>query len=359
MRAARFVTNEGESFSPGLRPEQTMMFKEAQEAPVAVRRQLQRNAGVVDRLAADLRERKPKAIVTLARGSSDHAATFARYLFETRARVLTSSLSPSVGSIYEAMPDLSDTIVLAISQSGRSPDLLNAARQAMENGGRLVAMVNDEASPLASMADVFLPLDAGPERSVAASKSFIASLAAVLHLLSAWTADPSIGSALSTLGDKLDESWELDWSEAEGFLLDAGAMYVAGRGHGLGIAQEAALKFKETCGIHAEAYSAAELRHGPMAIVRSGFPVLLFGQSDQSLEGVRKLAVELEERGACLISAGVANAPGLMLPVATADALIAPILEIASFYRLANSLALARGRDPDRPPHLAKVTETL
>lgn len=359
MRAARLVTGEGHSFSPGLGPEQTMMFKEAKEAPAAVRRQLQRNAAVVERLGTELRDKKPKVIVTLARGSSDHAATFARYLLETRARVLTSSLSPSVGSIYEAMPDLSGTIILAISQSGRSPDLLNAARQAMENGGRLVAMVNDEASPLASMADVFIPLDAGPERSVAASKSFIASLAAVLHLLSAWTGDPSIGAALAMLGDKLEESWELDWSEALGFLVDASAMYVAGRGHGLGIAQEAALKFKETCGIHAEAHSAAELRHGPMAVVREGFPVLLFGQSDQSLEGVLKLALELEERGACLISAGVERAPGLVLPVASADALMAPILEIASFYRLANSLAVARGRDPDRPPHLAKVTETL
>jgi glucosamine--fructose-6-phosphate aminotransferase (isomerizing) len=136
-------------------------------------------------------------------------------------------------------------------------------------------------------------------------------------------------------------------------------MYVVGRGHGLGIAQEAALKLKETCGIHAEAFSAAEVRHGPMAIVGNGFPVLLFGQADESLDSVAALAGEFASRGAEVISAGIPDAPGVVLPVIEADPLTAPILEVASFYRLANSLALARGRDPDRPPHLTKVTETL
>jgi len=123
--------------------------------------------------------------------------------------------------------------------------------------------------------------------------------------------------------------------------------------------QEAALKLKETCGIQAEGFSAAEVRHGPMAVVREGFPVLLFGQADESLEGVAALATEFAARGARVISAGIPRAPGTILPVVTADPLTAPILEIASFYRLANELALSRGLDPDRPAHLTKVTETL
>jgi glucosamine--fructose-6-phosphate aminotransferase (isomerizing) len=344
---------------PQIEPNDTLMSREAREAPEVVRRQRQENRAVIAELAGRLRAKKPAAVVTLARGSSDHAATFARYLIETRAGVLTSSASPSVGSIYEAMPDLAGAMVLVISQSGRSPDLLTAASRASANGALLVGLVNDETSPLAQMTDVLIPLAAGPERSIAASKSFIASLAATLDLLASWTSDPIIDSALSELPDKLEEALELDWTSALPLLGSATAMYVVGRGHGLAIAQEAALKLKETCGIQAEAFSAAEVRHGPMAVVRKDFPVLLFGQPDESLGSVADLADDFAASGACIFSAGVPGAPGTALPVTAADPLITPILQIASFYRLANALALARGRDPDRPPHLAKVTETL
>jgi glucosamine--fructose-6-phosphate aminotransferase (isomerizing) len=339
----------------------SLMFHEAGEAAEVVRRQRARNAGTIRELGARLRLNRPCAVVTLARGSSDHAATYARYLIECRAGVLTSSLSPSVASLYDATPDLGGTVVLAISQSGRSPDLLAAATQARARGAFLVALINDEESPLAAMADVAIPLTAGPERSVAASKSFIASLAAILDLIAAWTQDPAIDAALSALPQKLEEAWTMDWTAALTALTGATNMYVVARGHGFAIAQEAALKFKETCALHAEGFSGAEVRHGPMALVGTGFPVLLFGQADQSLESMADLAIELESRGACVISAGIPDAPGLSLPVPVpvADPLIGPIVEIASFYRLANALALARGRDPDRPPHLTKVTETL
>lgn len=336
----------------------TLMFREAAGAADVVRRQRSRNAAEIQKLGERLRSHRPRAVVTLARGSSDHAATFARYLIERRAGVLTSSLSPSIASIYGATPDLSGMTGLAISQSGRSPDLLTAAEQARANGAFLVAMVNDEQSPLAALADLTIPLAAGPERSVAASKSFIATLAAILDLLAAWTEDPGLDSALSSLPEKLEQAWALDWTLALPSLTTAGNMYVVGRGHGFAVAQEAALKLKETCGLHAEAFSGAEVHHGPMALMRPGFPVLLFAQSDQSLDGIAELAAAMSARGADVISAGLADTRGIRLPVITADPLIAPILQIASFYRLANALALARGFDPDRPPHLAKVTET-
>jgi glucosamine--fructose-6-phosphate aminotransferase (isomerizing) len=335
------------------------MFREAAEASEVVRLQHHRNGHAIGDLAQRLRTSKPRAVVTLARGSSDHAATFARYLIETRAGVLTSSASPSVGSIYDSVPDLAETVVLAISQSGRSPDLLTTAKQALAQGALLVAMVNDEDSPLAAMADVVIPLCAGAERSVAATKSFIASLAAIIDLLAAWTEDADIELALSALPDKLSEAWNLDWSAALPELNRASSMFIVGRGHALGVVQEAALKLKETCGIQAEGFSAAEVRHGPMAVVRKDFPVLLFGQPDESLESVASLAAEFASRGATVISAGVPDAPGTVLPTIPADPLIAPILQIVSFYRLANALALSRGFDPDRPLHLRKVTETL
>ena len=335
------------------------MFSEAQESSEVVRRQRERNAAVIAMLADRLRTDKPRAVVTLARGSSDHAATFARYLIETKAGVLTSSASPSVGSIYDSAPDFTGAVLLAISQSGRSPDLLNAAERAAANGATIAALVNDEDSPLAEMADILIPLCAGSERSVAATKSFIAALAATLDLLAAWTGDASIDAALSELPNRLAQAWTLDWGAAAPVLTTTESMYVVGRGHGLGIAQEAALKLKETCGIHAEAFSAAEVRHGPMAAVRQDLPVLLFGQPDESLESVEDLAKEFAASGAQVISAGVPDAPGICLRTIDSDPVSTPILEIASFYRLANSLALSRGRDPDRPPHLNKVTETL
>lgn len=337
---------------------ETLMYREAAEAPEVVRRQRERNAAAMRDLGERLRTLAPRALVTLARGSSDHAATFARYLIERRMRVLTSSLSPSIASIYDSTPDLGGMAVLAISQSGRSPDLLRAAKQARTNGALLVAMINDEDSPLAGIADVTIPLAAGPERSVAASKTFIASLAAVLNLLAAWSGDAAVDRALSSLPEKLEQAWELDWNEALAVLERARNLYVIGRGPGLAIAHEAALKLKEACALHAEGISGAEIRHGPMALLERGFPVLMFAQADQSLASMTELAASMSASGAPVVSAGIAGAPGTRLPIVEADPLLTPILEISSFYRLANSLALARGLHPDRPPHLAKVTET-
>jgi len=340
-------------------PEDTLMFAEAAEAPAVVARQAVRQRAARAVLAAALRAAPPRAVVTLARGSSDHAATVARYLVETHLRLMTSSASPSSASIYDASPDYDGTVMLAISQSGKSPDLLAAASMAKEGGARLVALVNDERAPLAAMADTCLPLDAGRERSVAATKSFIASVAALTHLVAEWSGDAALLRALDDLPALLEQAWALDWSAALPVLTRANNLYVVGRGPGFGIAQEMALKIKETCGFHAEAFSAAEVRHGPMAIVEKGFPVLLLGQDDESLESVAGLAPEFADRGAFVISAGLLDAPGIRLPTLKAHPALQPLLMVQSFYRLANALAVARGRDPDRPPHLAKVTETV
>jgi len=338
---------------------ETLMFREASEASAVVARQRARNSEALARLADSFRAGRPRAIVTLARGSSDHAATYARYLIERHAGVITGSLSPSIASLYGTAPRFDDAVVLAISQSGKSPDLLAAAKKARANGAFVIAMVNEEDSPLAAVADVTIALAAGPERSVAATKSFIATLSATLALLHAWTQNAAIAAALDQLPGKLQQAWTLDWTPALPLLVDVTSMYVVARGHGFGIAQEAALKLKETCAISAEAFSAAEVRHGPMTLVRDGFPVLLLGQADESLNGVVELARTSASFGATVVSAGVPDAPGTVLPTVAADPLIQPILQIASFYRFANSLALARGRNPDHPPHLAKVTETV
>jgi len=337
----------------------TRMYREAAQAPQAVRDQLAANTERMQRLGERLRELSPRAVVTCARGSSDHAATFAKYLIETRLGVLTSSAAPSVSSVYDAKPDLAGTVFLAISQSGASPDLLAAANSAREAGALIVALVNAESSPLAQAADHAVPLGAGIEKSVAATKSYITSLAAIVHLVASWARDRDLADALARAPQLLERAWTLDWSAAVTRLRPASNLYVVGRGLGLGVAQEAALKFKETCGLHAEAISAAELRHGPMALVRAGFPVLIFAQNDETRGGVEMLAAELVARQADVMLAG-SHCPGaVVLPTEGAHAVIEPMLIVQSFYRMVNALSLARGYDPDRPPYLNKVTETV
>jgi glutamine---fructose-6-phosphate transaminase (isomerizing) len=335
------------------------MFAEAAQAPEAVRRQLQANAARIGQLAQALRQVPPRAVVTCARGSSDHAATFARYLIETRLGLLTSSAAPSVSSVYEAAPDLAGTVMLAISQSGASPDLLAVVRGARAAGARVVALVNAEQSPLAHLADDLIPLHAGAERSVAATKSYIASLAAIVQLVASWCGDALLANALAGAPGLLARAWEMDWSAAVPHLCAANNLYVIARGLGLAVAQEAALKLKETCGLHAEAVSAAELRHGPMALVRAGFPLLVFTQNDESRAGVVELASELGMQGADVLVAGTGVPHTTTLPTQGAHPVIEPLLFAQSFYRMANALSLARGHDPDQPPHLNKVTETV
>jgi len=343
--------------SLAVRAETTRMFAEAAEAPAAVTRMLAANREAVQALGEALRRDPPPAVVTCARGSSDHAATYAKYLIETGIGVPTSSAALSVSSLYEATPRLEGALFLAISQSGRSPDLLATLEAAKRGGARTVALVNDEASPLAGLADLTLPLKAGPETSVAATKSYITALAGVAQLVAAWTPDAPLAKALDALPAVLAQAWALDWSPAVARLKGATNLYVLGRGPGFAIAQEAALKFKETCGLHAEAFSAAEVLHGPMALVGEGFPVLVFAQADASEAGVLELAAALEARGAQVLLAG---GPGSNhLPTPSAHPVLEPIVRIQGFYRMANALAVARGLDPDSPPHLRKVTETV
>lgn len=335
------------------------MFREAAQAPSAVRAQLESNAVSVRRIGALLREMNPRAVVTCARGSSDHAATFAKYLIESHTKLLTTSAAPSMSSLYDAQPDLRGVVFLVISQSGRSPDLLASADNAKRNGARVIALCNSPDSPLALLAHHTIALSAGPETSVAATKSYITSLSAILHLVACWTSDQTLINSLMRSPDQLQQAWELDWGAALPVLQPAHNLFVLGRGYGLGVAQEAALKFKETSGLHAEAFSAAEVKHGPMALVGRNFPVLMFSQNDESRSGIEKLANEFVARGAHVLAAGVTAAGAITLPTVDSHPAIEPMLMAQSFYRMIAALAPARGLDPDRPPHLNKVTETL
>lgn len=342
-----------------LGPEQTSMFTEAREAADIVAAQHAANAAVITELARRLQKLDAQLLFTCARGSSDHAATYAKYLFETRLRLPVLSQAPSIASIYGApFLHMRGQPFLLLSQSGKSPDLLASAEAARKAGAFVVALVNDTASPLADAADIVVPLHAGAETSVAATKSYIATLAALSQLVAAMTGDPVHGAANHALAAQLSEAWALDWSLAAPFR-NAGSMFVLGRGLTLGVAQEAALKFKETCGIHAEAFSAAEVAHGPMALVGSGFPVLVFPPHDQAASGLAPLVGDFVARGAEVAVAGGGYPGTTVLPLpGDLFAETAPIVMIQAFYRFVNALAIARGFDPDHPRSLNKVTET-
>jgi glucosamine--fructose-6-phosphate aminotransferase (isomerizing) len=335
------------------------MRDEAAEAPAVVARQLHENASLMAYIGARLRERPPRAVVTCARGSSDHAATYAKYIFESRARVLTASAALSISSVYQIDLDLRDCLFIAISQSGESPDLLACAAAAKRGGATVIVFCNVIDAPLCHEADFAIPLWAGKEQSVAATKSFVASLTALAHLAAEWTADKEFLASLNALPAALTAAWGLDWPQALPVLSSADHLYVIGRGLGLGTAQEAALKAKETCSLHAEAYSGAEVRHGPVALLNGGFPALILAQDDATRHGLETLGAELAARNVEVLMAGGRAAGVTELPTVTCQSALAPILLAGSVYRMLAQLAVARGQDPDRPPHLRKVTGTL
>ena len=352
------------AFFSGLPPMQdahhTWMHSEAAEAANAVARQFAANAATIDALVERLRAQPPRFIVTCARGSSDHAATYGKYLFETTLGLVTASASPSVGSVYAVQPKLDDVLFIAISQSGKSPDLLRNAEIAKAGGAHVLALVNVADSPLARLADTVLPLHAGPENSVAATKSYLCSLAAQLQLAARWSGDARLLAAVDALPDAMRAAWEQDWSPLVAGLRLADHLFVLGRGLGLGAAQEAALKFKETCGLHAEAFSSAEVKHGPMAIVGPDFPVLAFAQDDDIGAGTATVAEEFRARGAPIwLARPGASGPGVLPLPASPHPACTPILTVQAFYGAVNALSVARGHDPDVPPHLNKVTETV
>lgn len=341
----------------------TYMAREASEAAQAVDALLRDNRSVLDELGRQLRAEPPALVVTCARGSSDHAATYGKYLLETTVGVPVASAAPSISSIYQAPVGAGNALLLAISQSGASPDLLAVVEAYRRAGSKVASIVNVEESPLAGLGDYVLPLKAGPERSVAATKTYIASLAVQAALASAWSGDAALAEALEHLPEALDAVARHVRYAFSPMVDTRSSLFVLGRGLGFGVAQEAALKFKETCALHAEAFSAAEVRHGPMAIVGDGFPVVAFATSDAAGDTVRSVAGEFSARGAyvtwidALERIPAACGAETMAALARHPAL-EPILMIQAFYFLVNDLSLARNLDPDKPRFLSKVTRT-
>lgn len=328
-------------------------------APTMVAGQMAADAERYAHLAANLRQQPPQLAATVARGSSDHAAHYLAYLLMHRLGLWVASLPMSLITLYKSPLQCRGVLGLALSQSGQSPDLIAPLAHLRGGGARTVALVNAEDSPLAHAAEFTLPLRAGPELSVAATKSYIAQLVASARLVAQWQLDTDWLDALQHLPECLEQALGLDWSAAIESLHQVDRLFVIGRGPALAIAEEVALKFKETCGIAAEAFSSAEVQHGPMALVGSGFTALLLAPRGPAQAGTLALAQRLRDQGATVLLAAPVGTAGLDLPLQSArHELLDPIALVQSFYPMVEALARARGLDPDRPPHLRKVTKT-
>ena len=343
---------------------QTKMAQETKEIPHLVANQLTHNARLWEQLSQAIKKRDIQFVVTVARGSSDHAATFAKYLFETYLGLPVVSAAPSIQTIYGAQLKLKHALVLGISQSGKSPDICEVIKQAKAQEALTAALVNQADSPMAQMAEHFIPLHAGPELAVAATKSYVTALTALVQGIATCAQEKTLLAALPQLPKQLEQALDMHWGAAAHALRFAPNALTLGRGFGFPIAQEAALKFKETCRLHAEAFSSAEVLHGPFALIQKAFPVLQFVQNDATLSGNIALADKMSALGSGVY---MALPEGLAKPSERVTILplpkplhgtLDPIVGVVAFYRMVEHLALLRGHNPDKPENLNKVTET-
>jgi len=335
------------------------MAHEIAEAPQAVARQAAGLAQPIAELVARLKRRPPQVVVTCARGSSGHAATYAKHLIERSIGTPVAEAAPNIASVYGRRLNLKDQLFLAISQSGRSDDLIEKALSARSAGALTVALVNATDGPLTRACDIVLPIGAGPEQSVAASKTFVATVSAVQRLIAAWISDAALARAVDALPERLAEASALDWSEAVAALSRTTSLVTIGRGPTLAIAREASLKLKETCNLHAEAFSGAEFLHGPVALAAARYPIVMFMPNDQAAPGMRQLAADLRRKGAALLTAEPGDAaPGRLPALPARHPETDAVCLVQSFYAMLIRLADRLGLDVDRPRHLQKVTRT-
>lgn len=340
----------------------TKMYTEAKSSGQGVRQFLDQNLEKIAELAQYLRQLRPGFVVTVGRGSSDHAATYAKYLIETKLGIPTSSAALATASLYSTTLQETPSVCIAISQSGRSSDLLSSVEAYKKSGACIIAFVNDEASPLYKMADFAFGLKVGVEESVAATKSYIASLVACAALVGFWSSDKKLIEHVKLIPQRIEEAFASNWQNVCDELIEANSLFVLGRSYSLAAAQEAALKFKETCGLHAEAFSSAEVKHGPKAIIREGFPILGFATSDGAGANLMNVCDEFAGFGAKVWVAGsnpFDNAKFKSLEFNGDIPELEPIFMISAFYRMAAQLSILRGLNPDTPPYLQKVTDTI
>ncbi|MFZ3241568.1 MAG: SIS domain-containing protein [Pseudolabrys sp.] len=329
---------------------------ETAEIPAAAERLLART-DAVKAIVARVEQTRPRIVVFCGRGSSGHVGVYLRYLFEARLGLLASAAAPSVVTAYRRPPEMRDALFVVVSQSGRSPDLVNATQVARKHGALTLAIVNDQDSPTAAASELVLPIGAGAEHSVAATKTVVLSMIAGAQLVAALARDDDLVAGLGQLPLRLSRALDCDWSAWADSAARAAAAFVVGRGYGLGCVREIALKVAEILRVPTLGHSAAELRHGPRASITPSTPVLVLRQNDEAATAIDDLVKDLNDANETLF---VAGGPAGTLPwIGDGHPVYDPVLMLVPAYRAIEAVARRRGFDPDNPPHLSKVTKTL
>jgi len=342
----------------------SLMEKEALQSPLIIEEQLQTNKKLLLQIAKSLQKKEIDFVQTIARGSSNNAAHFAKYLFENNLNIITCPAELCMRTVYKAKLNLKNSLVLAISQSGESPDLIEYLSYAKERSATTIAIVNSPNSPLAKIAEIVIPIHAGKEKAVAATKSFLATLSALIQLIGHIKNDKQLLALINKLPERLYECLD---PLSEPFIKTFAKtknLFVIARGYLLPIAKEIALKFKETCAIHAEAYSSAEILHGPMAMVDENFHGLFLFQKDES----RKFTLDVFQKFAKLKARTFSFLPADLLMQTNTDKFFItprslhpvcdPLIQIQTFYPLCAKLSLIKNKNPDKPQNISKVTKT-
>jgi glucosamine--fructose-6-phosphate aminotransferase (isomerizing) len=315
----------------------TLMEREATEASARIAEQLQQNQHRVQELSHTLKKINPRFFQLVGRGSSDHAGVFAKYLLEIETGIPVVHAAPSIATVYKRRLQLHD--------------IVTQAEMAKASGAYVVALVNDTESPLAQTANFVLPLAVGPEKAVAATKSYLATLSALLQLTAHFSDNSALQKALSELPQQLAAACAAPAQLHASDLHDVDHLVVLARGLGFAIAKEMALKMKEVCGIQAEAFSSAEFLHGPVALAHKKLTVIDAQIRDEALLAHQQKIADVSARGARVLS--------LHQSPHDAHPRIAPLLVLQRFYLDIAHIAVARGHNPDQPIGLNKVTETL
>ncbi|MBU1620257.1 MAG: SIS domain-containing protein [Gammaproteobacteria bacterium] len=329
----------------------TIMAQEAAEAPSRIREQLAANASRIADIVRLIKQKQPRYVYMVGRGSSDHAGVFAKYLIEIEIGLPVAAAAPSIASVYNKQLDLTGALVLVISQSGRSPDILAQVAMAKAAGALVIALVNDESSPLAEQADQVIPLNVGAEKAVAATKSYLATLSALLQLVAAWSGNSQLQDAVTSLPELLERAIELPAQLTAESLDGVKHLVVLGRGPGYAISREIALKLKEVCGIHAEAFSSAEFLHGPVTLVKDQFAIVDVSIADEANAAHQAQIAEVRSRGARIVHLHHADL--------LSNPRVLPLALLQRFYLDVEAVARSRGVNPDAPPGLNKVTKTV
>ncbi|MCC3860208.1 SIS domain-containing protein [Pseudemcibacter aquimaris] len=336
------------------------MKQEIREIPDILENLISHSENGIKTAAENIGAHHVPYVTTIARGSSDHAATYLKYIIELYAGVPVASIGPSISSIYGAKLDMSGALSLSISQSGQSPDIVHMTEMARKGNARTIAITNDVTSPLANVCDHALDIKASNERSVAATKTFVSSVVTGLLFVAYWKNNRELLEAIKKLPEQVNDVFQTNWDILLDGLNGHSSIYCLGRGPAWAIANEAALKFKETCQIHAESYSSAEVMHGPKSIIGQEFPVIAFAARDASEKSmIQSVQMLGEQGGQCYITSEKVCSAEKLAFVSSGHPATDPLLLIISFYQFIEKLARHRGLNPDEPPHLKKVTETI